>query len=197
MTKAKSNAMTDFGLPIIVLVLICAIMSGLLAFTNGITAPIIEEAERKANEAARLEVMPEAGTAGFEEVAVDGELPAAVTGVYKAANGAGYTFSIIAEGYGGKNTLKMAVGISADGKITGTKVLSQSETPGLGAKITTEAFQKQFSKNDAYGGGGVDSDYVSSIDNIQAISGATRSSNFYRLALKAAFEAFDLVKGVA
>ena len=38
MTKAKSNVMTDFGAPIIVLVLICVIMSGLLAFTNGITA---------------------------------------------------------------------------------------------------------------------------------------------------------------
>ena len=58
MTKAESNVMTDFGFPILVLVLICAIMSGLLAATNGVTAPIIEEAERKANEAARLEVMP-------------------------------------------------------------------------------------------------------------------------------------------
>ena len=45
MTKAKSNVMTDFGAPILVLVLICAIMSGLLALTNSVTAPIIEEAE--------------------------------------------------------------------------------------------------------------------------------------------------------
>ncbi len=58
--------MTDFGAPIIVLVLICVIMSGLLAFTNGITAPIIAEAERKANEEARLEVLPSADA--FEKV---------------------------------------------------------------------------------------------------------------------------------
>ena len=60
MTKAKSNAMSDFVLPIAVLVIICAVMSGLLALTNSATAPIIAEAERKANEEARLEVLPQA-----------------------------------------------------------------------------------------------------------------------------------------
>ena len=47
MTKAKSSVMTDFGAPILVLVLICAIMSGLLAFTNSVTDPIIKKADRK------------------------------------------------------------------------------------------------------------------------------------------------------
>ena len=184
MTKTKSNVMTDFGAPIIVLVLICAVMSGLLAFTNGMTAPIIEEAERRANEEARLEVMPDAS--GFEEVAVNG-LPDAVTGVFKSSNDVGYVFSLVAQGYGGKGTLKMTVGIGNDGSITGTKVLSQSETPGLGAKIVSDAsFSAQFP--------GQDASYVSDIKNIDTISGATRSSNFYRLALTYAFEAFDLVK---
>lgn len=183
MTKTKSNVMTDFGAPIIVLVLICAVMSGLLAFTNGMTAPIIEEAERRANEEARLEVMPDAS--GFEEVAVNG-LPDAVTGVFKSSNDVGYVFSLVAQGYGGKGTLKMTVGIGNDGSITGTKVLSHSETVGLGSKITTDEFKNQFP--------GKDASYVSSIDNIDTISGATRSSNFYRLALTYAFEAFDLVK---
>ena len=132
MTKAKSNVMTDFGAPIIVLVLICVIMSGLLAFTNGITAPIIAEAERKANEEARLEVLSAADT--FDKVEADG-LPDAVREVYKAANGAGYTFSLTTTGYGGKNTLKMTVGIDGEGKLTGVKVLSHKETAGLGSKI--------------------------------------------------------------
>ena len=183
MTKAKSNVMTDFGAPIIVLVLICAIMSGLLAFTNGITEPIITAAEEEAKKAARIEVLPSAED--FEEVVVDG-LPEAITEVYKATNGTGYTFSITAQGYGGKNTLNMAVGIDMDGKITGTKVLKHSETVGLGSKITTDAFKDQFP--------GKDASYVSDIKNIDTISGATRSSNFYRLALSYAFEAFDMVK---
>lgn len=187
MTKTKSSVMTDFGAPIIVLVLICVIMSALLALTNDATAPIIAEAERRANEEARLEVLPDADS--FEKVEA-GNLPGAVKEVYRAANGAGYTFSITAEGYGGKNTLKMVVGIDAEGKITGTKVLAQSETPGLGAKIVSDPnFSAQFP--------GKDAGYVSDIKNIDTISGATRSSNFYRLALTYAFEAFDMVKGAA
>ena len=187
MTKAKSNVMADFGAPIIVLVLICAIMSGLLAFTNGITEPIITAAELEAQRAARMEVLPDADD--FLQVEQAG-LPDAVKEVYQANNGAGYTFSITAQGYGGKNTLKMVVGVDMDGRITGTKVLSHSETVGLGSKITTEeSFYGQFPGKDAA--------YVSDIKNIDTISGATRSSNFYRLALTYAFEAFDMVKGAA
>lgn len=187
MTKAKSSVMTDFVAPIAVLVIICVVMSALLALTNNATDPIIKAAELEAQRAARMEVLPDADD--FQQMEVNG-LPEAVTEVYKANNGAGYTFSITAQGYGGKNTLKMAVGIGSDGKITGTKVLSHSETVGLGSKITTEeSFYGQFPGKDAA--------YVSDIKNIDTISGATRSSNFYRLALTYAFEAFDMVKEAA
>lgn len=182
MSKAKSNVTTDFVLPIVVLVLICAVMSGLLAVTNNITAPIIEEAERRAAEEARKEVLAAADS--FEKLEAAG-LPDAVTEVYKASNGAGYTFSIVAQGYGGKGTLKVAVGIGMDGKITGVKILDHKETAGLGSKITGDAFQGQFP--------GQDAGYVSDIKNIDAIGGATKSSNFFRLALSYAFEAFDMV----
>ena len=180
MSKAKSNVTADFVLPIVVLVLICAVMSGLLAATNNVTDPIIKEAERKANEEARIEVMPQAD--GFEEVTVGG-LPASITGVYRATNGAGYTFSITAQGYGGKGTLKMTVGIDMDGKITGTKVLSHKETAGLGSKITTDAFRNQFPGKDA------------SLDGVDNITGATFSSNYYRAAIADAFTAYGLAAG--
>ena len=182
MTKAKSNVMTDFGAPIIVLVLICVIMSGLLALTNSATAPIIAEAERKANEEARLEVLPDADS--FLQVEQAG-LPDAVKEVYQAENGVGYTFSLTTQGYGGKNTLKMAVGIDMDGKITGVKVLSHKETAGLGSKITADGnFYGQFPGLDAAGAAAADT-----------ISGATFSSNYYKAAIADAFAAFDLVKG--
>ena len=182
MTKTKSNVMTDFGAPIIVLVLICVIMSGLLALTNSATAPIIAEAERKANEEARLEVLPQADS--FLQVEQAG-LPEAVREVYQAQNGAGYTFSITTQGYGGKNTLKMAVGIDMDGRITGVKVLSHKETAGLGSKITSdENFYGQFPGLDAAGAAAADT-----------ISGATFSSNYYKAAIADAFTAFEQVKG--
>ena len=182
MTKAKSNVVSDFVAPIAVLVIICVVMSCLLALTNNATAPIIEEAERKAKEEARLEVLP--GADSFEQLNVDG-LPDAVTEVYKAANGAGYTFSLTTTGYGGKNTLKMTIGIDGEGKLTGVKVLSHKETPGLGSKVTTEeGFYGQFPGLDAAGAAAADT-----------ISGATFSSNYYKAAIADAFAAFDMVKG--
>ena len=180
MSKAKSGVTTDFVLPIVVLVLICAVMSGLLAVTNNITDPIIQEAERAANEAARKEVLSAADS--FEKVEVSG-LPEAVTEVYKAANGAGYTFSITAQGYGGKGTLKIAVGIDMDGKITGTKILDHKETAGLGSKITGDAFQSQFPGKDA------------NLDGVDNITGATFSSNYSRAAIADAYTAYGLAAG--
>ena len=180
MSKAKSNVVTDFVAPIVVLVLICAVMSGLLAATNNVTDPIIKEAERAANEAARLEVLSNADS--FEQVAAEG-LPASVTGVYRATNGAGYVFSLTTTGYGGKNTLKMTIGIDMDGRITGTKVLDHKETAGLGSKITTDAFRGQFSGKDA------------NLDGVDNISGATFSSNYYRAAIADAYAAYGLAAG--
>ncbi len=180
MTKAKSNVVSDFVAPIAVLVIICAVMSCLLALTNDATAPIIAAAEAKAKEEARMEVLPEADS--FLQVEIAG-LPASVTEVFQAENGAGYTFSITAQGYGGKNTLKMAVGIDMDGKITGTKVLDHKETAGLGSKITTDAFQGQFPGKDR------------GLEGVDNISGATFSSNYFRAAIADAYTAFDLVNG--
>lgn len=124
--------------------------------------------------------MPQAD--GFEEVSVEGA-PDSVTGVYKATNGAGYVFSLTTTGYGGKNTLKMTVGIDMDGKITDTKVLSHKETAGLGSKITTEAFKGQFPGKDA------------GLEGVDNISGATFSSNYYRAAIADAFTAYGMVAG--
>ena len=129
-----------------------------------------------------MEVLPSADA--FEKVEA-GSLPDAVREVYKASNGAGYTFSLTTTGYGGKNTLKMTVGIDGEGRITGVKVLSHKETPGLGSKITAdENFYGQFPGLDAAGAAAADT-----------ISGATFSSNYYKAALADAFTAFELVKG--
>ena len=46
--------------PVVVLTLICVVVSGALAVANRVTAPIIEDATRRAQEAARLELLPEA-----------------------------------------------------------------------------------------------------------------------------------------
>ncbi len=179
MTKTKSSAVSDFVLPIGVLLIICIVASALLAYTNSITAPIIEAAAEEAAEQARIAVMPEAD--GFEELQVDG-LPETVTGVYEATNGVGYVFMLTADGYGGRDTLSITCGIDSEGKITDTQVLSHSETVGLGSKITGDDFRSQFVGKDA------------SLEGVDIISGATFSSNYYINAIRDAFTAYDLVK---
>ena len=180
MTKTKKgSAMTDFVAPIGVLLLICIVASALLAYTNSITAPIIEAAAEEAAEQARIAVMPEAD--GFEQLQVEG-LPETVTGVYKATNGVGYVFMLTADGYGGRDTLNMTCGIDSEGKITATQVLSHEETVGLGSKIAGEDFQSQFVGKDA------------GLEGVDTIGGATFSSNYFIGAIQDAFTAYDMVK---
>lgn len=179
MTKNKSSVFQDFVAPIAILVAICLVMSAALAFTNSITAPIIEETELATAEAARIAILPEADA--FELLEVDG-LPECITAVYRATNGAGYVFMITHNGYGGKNTLSMICGMTADGIIVGTDVLSHSETAGIGTKVLDESFSGQFVGKDA------------ALEGVDTITGATISSSNYLDAIENCFVAYDLVK---
>ena len=179
MTKTKNSAISDFVLPIGVLLIICIVASALLAYTNSITAPIIEAAAEEAAEQARIAVMPEAD--GFEELQVDG-LPETVTEVYRAANGVGYVFMLTSDGYGGRDTLNLICGIGADGLVTDTQVISHNETVGLGSRVTGDDFRGQFVGKDA------------GLEDVDTIGGATISANYYINAIRDAFTAYDLVK---
>ena len=115
--------------PIVVLSVICVIVTGALAATNEVTAPIIEEARIEAENAARLAVLPDAD--GFTEVTgitVDG-----VSAVYTANNGVGAAITASAKGYGGD--VVVMVGIGSDGNITSIEVTEQKETQGIGSKV--------------------------------------------------------------
>ena len=53
-------------------------------------------------------------------------------------------YAVMAASTGFSGPVSLMVGITADGIIYNTSVLSQSETPGLGAKCTEPAFADQF-----------------------------------------------------
>ncbi len=182
MTKRASSVKTDFIAPILVLTVICIVISAALAFTNDLTAPIIEETTRRLNEQARIEVLPDADS--FELVQADG-LPETITEVYRAVNGAGYVFMITCDGYGGKDTMNLICGMDADGVIVSCKTLSHSETAGLGSKTTQDEFRSQFTGKDA------------SLSGVETISGATRSSEYYINAIRDCFSAYEIVKEAA
>ena len=84
------------------------------------------------------------------------------------------------KGFGGAYTIM--VGISSDGKVTGAKLLDNSETPGLGSKTGSADFIQRFV--------GVES---SGVEGVQAITGATISSNAFKRCVQTAYTAFDSV----
>ena len=165
-------------MPIVVLTVICIVTSAALAATQQITAPIIEQAEKSAAEAARMEVLPLADS--FEPVEAEG-IPEGVREVYKANNGIGFVVIAGGKGYGGD--IRVIVGIREDGKINKTKILSHSETAGLGSKTADEPFQQQFEgKDDA-------------LEGVDAISGATISSRSVMSIVKDAYDAYLVASG--
>lgn len=164
--------------PIVVLTAICLFITGALAVTNHITAPRIDAANAVREEAARLEVLPQAD--GFTEVTGD-DLPPSVQAAWRADNGAGFVVKLSAMGY--KGPIVLLCGVSMDGRITGTKTLMQSETAGVGAKITEDPFRNQFPGKD------------NALDGVETISGATISSRAYIAAIADAFCALISLEG--
>ena len=167
----------DFIQPILVLVLICLFISGLLAFGNSVTEPIIVSAAAERAELARKEIIPAADE--FILLGAEG-LPVSVTEAYGTANGTGYVFMITSPGgYGGD--IKLICGIDPDGKIIGSAVLDHKETQGLGTVV--------FDNAGVYAG--TDKTLAASVD---AISGATYTSRAFKNGILDAFEAYDIVK---
>ena len=180
MTKANSSVKVDFVLPIAVLTIICLVCSGLLGFINGMTAPVISDTEGRIAAEARTEVLPEADS--FTQLEWTQPEGSFVTEAYKADNGAGYVFMITGDGYGGRGTMKLIVGMDADGAIVNTKTLQHAETAGMGSKTADEPYRGQWV--------GIKSE---TIDEVDAISGATFSSGYYKASMVSAFEAYEIV----
>jgi len=122
----------------VILFAITAVAAAILASVNKVTKPVIDDNNRKAQDTAMQEVLPDATEFEFIEYKLDEK--SSVSEVYKSD--AGYAVKVAPNGYGG--AISMIVGVDNDLKVTGVKIISQSETAGLGAKCTEEDFQKQF-----------------------------------------------------
>ena len=123
---------------------ICVVCSSLLAGVYALTKEPIDAAARAKNEAAIKEVLPSSAVSIEQERTVDFE---GATYTYNLAydqqgNTVGCAINVAPVGFGGPIMIK--VGFDANGVICNTKVLSQAETPGLGAKCVEPAFAEQF-----------------------------------------------------
>lgn len=152
--------------------LVIMLVAGLcLGATYAVTKDPIAAQQLAQAEAARKAVLPDA--ASFEEVQLTdpGSITACYRGIDASGSPCGYAFSVDAKGFGG--TVGLTVGV-ADGTITGVRVGSHAETPGLGAKAADEAFYGQFTGKS--GQLNVTKTGATSDQDINAITAATITS---------------------
>ena len=118
---------------VLVLFLVNLVAASILAGVYIVTKPRIEQQKKLLQEEALREVMPEEVGDRLVPVKEDGELK-----YWKVFKGPGYRlkgYVFIAKKYGYSSVIETMVGMKRDGTITGVRILSQNETPGLGAKI--------------------------------------------------------------
>lgn len=179
---------------IIVLTAVMVLSGLILAFANNAFSPAIEANKQQALQASLAAIFPQAKAPVFKR------LPTDKMRIYRGsdANGRllGYAVGVDTTGYGG--TISLLVGLGPDlAKIRGMEVVSDVETPGLGARIAEQWFRKQFV--------GLNPDspitYVKNAspdaakNQIEAISGATISTNAVVTGLNANLaEAVSLIR---
>jgi electron transport complex protein RnfG len=184
-----SKEMREMMMPALRLFIICLAAAFCLAFVYGMTKDTIELRNQQAAEEQRIQVM--SGADSFEKVeGWEGQDETGlVSEVYAAYSGdelLGYVFSAVSSGYGGD--VPVTVGVGSDGTITGVKVGDNQETPGLGSKAADEKFTGQYEGKDISGEIKVVKGSVSADDEIQAVSGATISTNAVNSAVQASAE---------
>ena len=175
------------------LFVICATAAGLLAGTNKITAPKIDEINAQANNEARQIVLESAKD--FKEMDINNykiDSDVNVLEIFEGIDGdetTGYTIKVAPKGYGGE--IEIMVGITTEGVISGINIGNMSETPGLGAKSKEESFYGQYAGKPA-----TTLEVVKSTPGeteIQAISGATITSEAVTHGVNAAVEVYDSI----
>ena len=167
-----------------VLGLTCLLCSAVLGGAYALTKNPIDAAAKAKTDKAVGAVLPEFEGTSLETVEFDGK----TYNYYKAVKGGetvGYAVESSVVGFGGP--LSLMVGVTPDGVVYNTSVLSHSETPGLGAKCNTDAkFMAQWAGFDP-------SEKILSVKkdggDVDAITASTITSRAYTEAVKNAVNA--------
>ena len=165
--------------PSLVLGCICLTVALLLSVINMFTAPVIAERENALANAALSEVLP--GGSDFKNITAEHNLPESVIEAYSAD--IGFVFRV--SGAGRNAAIVVMVGVDAEGKITGTKIISEAESKGYKESIYNRVE-------------GVDGEYTGqTLETFAPViqSGSTMTSNGFANAIKAALQAYVIVNG--
>jgi len=164
---------------VIVLFVVCAVAAGSLAFVNAATKDRIAEFARLEKIEAMQKVLPEAQE--FVETT-----PGMVWEARQGSQVIGHVVAASTQGYSGP--IEGLVGLDPSGAISGVRVLVQTETPGLGAKVARPEFLAQFQ-------GRKPAEVVLKKDDpagkIDAVTAATISSRALTNAVRKAMEDFE------
>jgi electron transport complex protein RnfG len=165
-------------------------ISGLaIGYVNGITAPVIAMQEEDKLRQGYREIYPGADE---YEVLPEGAGDGLIDSVILAKNGretAGVLYMVTPSGYGGE--ISISVGFDVAGqKLTGIKILSQSETAGLGANCVQPWFTQRFIGKTAASRLTVVKTETAAEDQVQAITAATITSEAVTAGVNAARENF-------
>lgn len=132
--------------------------------------------------------LTEIDIAGYEN------MPSAIDKAFKTANG-NYVLELHASGFGingdqyynpSGEYIYIKISLTSEGKIIACETVSQKETDGIGSACADASFYTQFNGKDE-----------SNYGEIDAISGATITTNGYKTAVLRAFEAVKILEGVA
>lgn len=124
---------------VVSLFLICAVTAGVVAFVNTLTADKIAE---------NLEGEIRQSIEGMFGEGVDYEtlenIPADAVAIYCITRGEekSYCVNLNSSGFGGD--INMLVSADSEGRVIGVRVISHSETPGLGSRAAEDDFLSRF-----------------------------------------------------
>jgi len=135
----------------VVLMLISGLASAALALVDSFTAPRIKAAAEAKLQQNLLQALP--GAARFDEDKTLLTQAQEAEASYKPASAfyrayksdgspAGIVATVAPYGYGGPVTTM--IGVGSDGEVKAVRILSQTETPGLGTKVTKDKFLTGF-----------------------------------------------------
>ncbi len=117
--------------PTLILFIVCVVISGSLAYVDGMTKDTIQTNTLAEQEEFRKQVLKEAGN--FEPVEQAG-IPEAVKGIYAGFTGndpVGYVVEVSTKGYGG--AINMTVGVNLEGAVR-SDCRKQQRNPRFGIK---------------------------------------------------------------
>jgi len=175
------------------LMLVAGVAGAGLSYVNGLTGPLIEQqilqqkidgfkevypqSDRVENESAKY--LQEQNDPGLKEVNL----------AYRGAEPAGVIYAVESKGYSGPITLLAGFDI-ATAKLTAIKVLSQRETPGLGAKAKESWFQDRYKGKGTAAPLEVTKSAPSKENQIEAITASTITTKAVTKGVNAAREHF-------